>query len=252
MAPEILRYQKYDTKADLWSVGTLLYEMLVGRPPFSGRNHIQLLQNIETLEVRVPSNIEISVSCVSLLRGLLQRRSSERLSLQAFLSHPFLATKPQSPFSGSGQELFSAGPPRDIPRASIRRFSSSGDSDITSGLPSKDELPFSAPTAESKPFEIDDKLHTGAFKSSFLCWSLFLFSFSVRFAAESLETSRVFPQPRTNPFKALQSQRRTISPREPSPATAAEYVFIDQDHSKSVVDLNEPSRCFSLLILAWF
>lgn len=162
MAPEILRYQKYDTKADLWSVGTLLYEMLVGRPPFSGRNHIQLLQNIETLEVRVPSNIEISASCVSLLRGLLQRRSSERMSLQEFLSHPFLATKPQSSFSGSVPELF------NISKSATRRFSSPRDVDITSVFLSNNELPFSAPTAESKPFEIDDKFHIGA-KRSFLC-----------------------------------------------------------------------------------
>ena len=30
MAPEILKYQKYDAQADLWSVGTILYEMVVG------------------------------------------------------------------------------------------------------------------------------------------------------------------------------------------------------------------------------
>ena len=32
MAPEILRYEKYDAKADLWSVGLALSEMAVGRP----------------------------------------------------------------------------------------------------------------------------------------------------------------------------------------------------------------------------
>lgn len=34
MAPEILRYEKYNAKADLWSVGAVLYEMVVGKPPF--------------------------------------------------------------------------------------------------------------------------------------------------------------------------------------------------------------------------
>jgi serine/threonine-protein kinase ULK/ATG1 len=37
MAPEILRYERYDAKADLWSVGTVLYEMSTGRPPFRAR-----------------------------------------------------------------------------------------------------------------------------------------------------------------------------------------------------------------------
>ncbi|GME98099.1 unnamed protein product [[Candida] boidinii] len=30
MAPEILRYEKYNAKADLWSIGAIIYEMIVG------------------------------------------------------------------------------------------------------------------------------------------------------------------------------------------------------------------------------
>lgn len=33
MAPEILQFHKYDAKADLWSVGTILFELLVGESP---------------------------------------------------------------------------------------------------------------------------------------------------------------------------------------------------------------------------
>ena len=47
MAPEILQFQKYDAKADLWSTGAILYELVVGRPPFTGQNPLQLLKNIE-------------------------------------------------------------------------------------------------------------------------------------------------------------------------------------------------------------
>ena len=42
MAPEILRYENYDAKADLWSVGAVLYEMCVGKPPFRAANHVEL------------------------------------------------------------------------------------------------------------------------------------------------------------------------------------------------------------------
>ena len=35
MAPEILNYQDYDEKVDLWALGVLIYEMIVGIPPFN-------------------------------------------------------------------------------------------------------------------------------------------------------------------------------------------------------------------------
>jgi serine/threonine-protein kinase ULK/ATG1 len=53
MAPEILRYEKYDAKVDLWSIGAVLYEMAVGRPPFRAQNHVELLRKIEKGEDRI-------------------------------------------------------------------------------------------------------------------------------------------------------------------------------------------------------
>src|SRR5690606_19873117 len=47
MAPEILRFEKYDAKVDLWSVGAVSYEMLVGKPPFRAQNHVDLLRVID-------------------------------------------------------------------------------------------------------------------------------------------------------------------------------------------------------------
>lgn len=44
MAPEILEGRRYDAKADLWSVGAILFEMVVGHPPFGGANHLELLR----------------------------------------------------------------------------------------------------------------------------------------------------------------------------------------------------------------
>jgi len=36
MGPQVLRREGYDLQTDIWSLGTLVYEMLVGFPPFTG------------------------------------------------------------------------------------------------------------------------------------------------------------------------------------------------------------------------
>ncbi|CAG8240720.1 unnamed protein product [Penicillium salamii] len=89
MAPEILRYEKYDAKADLWSVGTVLYEMVVGRPPFRASNHVELLRKIEKGEdrIRFPEENPASDDIKKLIRGLLKRNPVERLNFPEFFSN---------------------------------------------------------------------------------------------------------------------------------------------------------------------
>lgn len=90
MAPEILRYERYDAKADLWSVGTVLYEMVSGRPPFRASNHVELLRKIENAEdqIRFPRECQVGADVKGLVRALLKRTPVERLSFENFFKHP--------------------------------------------------------------------------------------------------------------------------------------------------------------------
>ncbi|KAL4168017.1 hypothetical protein KRP22_011424 [Phytophthora ramorum] len=94
MAPEILRFQKYDAKADLWSVGTILFEMLAGRPPYGGANHVQLLANIERQPLRFPPTLQLSRPCRHLLVALLQRKPALRLGFAEFFADQFVDLQP--------------------------------------------------------------------------------------------------------------------------------------------------------------
>lgn len=47
MAPEVLNNEAYNNKADIWSIGTVFYEMLFGKPPFVASNMIDLIRNIQ-------------------------------------------------------------------------------------------------------------------------------------------------------------------------------------------------------------
>lgn len=86
MAPEILRYEKYDAKADLWSVGTVLYEMIVGKPPFRAANHVELLRRIEKAEdkIKFPEDSPASDDMKLLIRALLKRNPVSRMTFSDF------------------------------------------------------------------------------------------------------------------------------------------------------------------------
>ncbi|KAG0139648.1 hypothetical protein CROQUDRAFT_137060 [Cronartium quercuum f. sp. fusiforme G11] len=86
MAPEILRYEKYDAKADLWSVGAVLYEMSVGKPPFRAQNHVELLHKIEKSEDKItfPEDKHVAQDIKALIRCLLKRNPIERISFPEF------------------------------------------------------------------------------------------------------------------------------------------------------------------------
>ncbi|KAF1998044.1 Serine/threonine-protein kinase atg1 [Amniculicola lignicola CBS 123094] len=90
MAPEILRYEKYDAKADLWSVGTVLFEMMCARPPFRANNHVELLRKIEDRKdhIRFVEGLQSSKEMKHLIRALLKRKPTERMSYESFFADP--------------------------------------------------------------------------------------------------------------------------------------------------------------------
>ncbi|GLU00898.1 hypothetical protein SLE2022_182340 [Rubroshorea leprosula] len=98
MAPEIIQNQKYDAKADLWSVGAILFQLVTGKPPFDGNNQLQLFQKIlASTELQFPEGAlgELHPDCVALCRSLLRRNPVERLTFKEFFSHKFLVESRQ-------------------------------------------------------------------------------------------------------------------------------------------------------------
>ncbi|XAR68900.1 Non-specific serine/threonine protein kinase [Bertholletia excelsa] len=94
MAPEIMQLQKYDAKADLWSVGAILFQLVTGKTPFTGNNQIQLLQNIvRSTGLQFPPDKDLSPECIDLCRKLLRRDPVERLTYEEFFNHPFLSQR---------------------------------------------------------------------------------------------------------------------------------------------------------------
>ena len=89
MAPEVLGQEKYGPKIDLWSIGAIMHELLLGSPPFNASNHIQLLRMInESTEIHIPKHL--SEHARDLLLKLLQKDPNKRCEFEEFFNHPFL------------------------------------------------------------------------------------------------------------------------------------------------------------------
>ena len=78
----------YDQKADVWSLGTICYEMLIGKSAFDSEDMDELVEKIENGTYTVPTNLSKEV--ISFINGMLQYESTKRLSCEELSRHPFL------------------------------------------------------------------------------------------------------------------------------------------------------------------
>ena len=78
----------YDSKIDVWSLGSICNEMLIGKPAFDAEDMIELIKNIEKGDYQVPTHLSREV--ISFLNGMLQYDSEIRLSTEQLIKHRFL------------------------------------------------------------------------------------------------------------------------------------------------------------------
>lgn len=91
LAPEVLKGQGHGCPVDWWSLGTLIYEMLTGLPPFYSQNINIMYQKILNGELRFPDTM--SPDACSLLEGLLTRDPAKRFGsdFNVIKNHPFFS-----------------------------------------------------------------------------------------------------------------------------------------------------------------
>jgi len=92
LAPEILENKGHGKAVDWWSLGTLIYEMLTGLPPFYDQNMQRMYDKILNAPLRFPSFM--SAEAKDLLTGLLTRKVADRLGsgptdAEEIKAHPF-------------------------------------------------------------------------------------------------------------------------------------------------------------------
>lgn len=93
MAPEILLRMKYSSKADVWSIGVIIYVILSGRHPFNGPKINDILKKIQAgpLDFSHPVWRAVSPLAKDVIRSILVIDPEKRPSVDKVLAHRWFA-----------------------------------------------------------------------------------------------------------------------------------------------------------------
>lgn len=88
LPPEMVEGLPHDANVDIWSLGVLAYEFLVGNPPFEAQSHTDTYKRIAKVDLKFPSHV--SASARDLISKLLVKNPKKRLTLDQVLQHPWI------------------------------------------------------------------------------------------------------------------------------------------------------------------
>ncbi|KAN0004451.1 hypothetical protein ACTFIZ_010616 [Dictyostelium cf. discoideum] len=90
MAPEMIQHATCGKAVDWWSIGILMYDMMIGKPPFEHKNRALMQEKIISEKAKFPKFV--SSSARSLINGLLTKDPTKRLGANGAIEikrHPF-------------------------------------------------------------------------------------------------------------------------------------------------------------------
>lgn len=89
LPPEMVEGKDHNEKVDLWALGVLTYEFLVGVPPFEDLSgHNATYKKISKVDFSIPPTVSPEAS--DLIRKLLKHEPQDRLPLPQVANHPWI------------------------------------------------------------------------------------------------------------------------------------------------------------------
>ncbi|XP_052815927.1 aurora kinase-like isoform X2 [Mya arenaria] len=88
LPPEMIEGSFHDENVDLWSLGVLCYELLVGNPPFETESNSETYRRITRVDIRYPSYVTSGAR--DLIGSLLRHDPRKRISPDAVMTHHWI------------------------------------------------------------------------------------------------------------------------------------------------------------------
>ena len=91
IAPEVLQ-ESYNEKCDVWSIGVILYLLLIGQAPFDGEDDNIICQKIISEEINYDNNRikNLSKESIDFMKKLLEKNPDKRISSAQALEHSWI------------------------------------------------------------------------------------------------------------------------------------------------------------------
>lgn len=83
----------YDEKADLWSLGTICYNIMTGYPPFQATNYKDLHEMTLKGQYKIPLTLKLSKQAISFIVSMLQNDPKQREHIKNLVLHEFVQSK---------------------------------------------------------------------------------------------------------------------------------------------------------------
>ena len=90
MSPKILQNLSYSMKSDVWSLGTIYYEIICGKTPWPSKTQYELINKILNEPLRFPHNISITDDSKDFIKKCVTNDEKERLSWEDCFKHSIM------------------------------------------------------------------------------------------------------------------------------------------------------------------
>ena len=87
LPPEMVEGRDHDAAVDVWSLGVLCYEFLLGRPPFEAEGHSETYKRILKVDLQWPEHPQISAGAKDLIHKVRPAHSSSFLCPDMFFCY---------------------------------------------------------------------------------------------------------------------------------------------------------------------